>query len=115
MYGIANCDIIKKALKFFEINNIPVEFHDYKKEGASAEKLKDWCGKAGWETIFNKRSTTWKEIMNAYEGIVNNQAEAIQIMQQHTSIIKRPIVELNGDIIVGYDEDSYRKKILLQA
>lgn len=111
MYGISNCDIIKKATKFFNANNIAFEFHDYKKEGVSAEKLKQWCAMAGWETIFNKRSTTWKEIMNAYEGIVNNQAEAIQIMQQHTSIIKRPVIETNGNIIVGYDEPKYKTLI----
>jgi arsenate reductase (glutaredoxin) len=112
MYGIPNCDIIKKAGVWLTKHNIPFELHDYKKQGISAEKLKEWSKLKGWETIFNKRSTTWKEIMNAYEGIVNNQAEAIQIMQQHTSIIKRPVIEVNNEIIVGYDETAYIEKIL---
>lgn len=112
MYGIPNCDIIKKASVWLQKNNIPFELHDYKKQGVSAEKLKEWSRQKGWETIFNKRSTTWKEIMNAYEGIVNNQAEAIQIMQQHTSIIKRPVIEINNEIIVGYDETAYIDKLL---
>jgi arsenate reductase len=111
LYGIANCDLIKKTMKLFNARQVPYQFHDYKKEGISTAHLKTWCGLKGWETIFNKRSTTWKEIMNAYEGIVNNQAEAIQIMQQHTSIIKRPLVEVNGDIIVGYDEAAYQQLI----
>lgn len=112
MYGIPNCDIIKKASVWLKKNDIPFELHDYKKEGISAEKLKAWSKAKGWETIFNKRSTTWKEIMNEYNGNVNNQAEAIQIMQQHTSIIKRPVIEINNEIIVGYDETAYIEKIL---
>lgn len=110
MYGIPNCDSVKKATKWLQQNKIAFEFHDYKKQGISAEKLKDWCKKTGWETIFNKRSSTWKEIMKAYEGIVNNLAEAIQIMQQHTSIIKRPIIEIKEEIIVGFDEALYKEK-----
>ena len=102
-------------MKLLEKNGIPFEFHDYKKEGVSAVKLKAWCALKDWTTIFNKRSTTWKEIMNAYEGVVNNQAEAIQIMQQHNSIIKRPVIEINNDIIVGYDEPAFKKYIFHQA
>lgn len=107
MYGIPNCDIIKKAGVWLTKNNISFELHDYKKQGISEEKLKEWSSKKGWETIFNKRSSTWKEVMNAYQGIVNNQDEAIQLMQQHTSIIKRPVIEINDEIIVGYDEAAY--------
>ena len=112
IYGIPNCDIIKKATSWLKKNNLPFEFHDYKKEGITTTKLKEWSGKAGWESIFNKRSSTWKEVMNAHEGIVNNQAEAIHIMQHHTSIIKRPVIEVNGDIIVGFDENEYIQKLI---
>ena len=112
MYGIPNCDTIKKASTWLTKNNVPFELHDYKKEGISTAKLKTWSKLKGWETIFNKRSTTWKEISKSYKGIVNNQAEAIQIMQQHTSIIKRPVIEVNDEIIVGYDESAYIDKLL---
>ena len=109
MYGIPNCDVIKKALKFFNNHKIPVEFHDYKKEGISDKQLQRWCQVAGWENIFNKRSTTWKEIMQHEK--VESAAEAIPLMLQHTSIIKRPIVEANGKIIVGYNENAYKQLI----
>lgn len=112
MYGIPNCDTIKKAGSWLKKNNIPFELHDYKKQGVTAEKLKAWSKLQGWETIFNKRSTTWKEIMNDYAGQVKNQAEAIKIMQQHTSIIKRPIIEINDEIITGFDETAYIEKLL---
>jgi arsenate reductase-like glutaredoxin family protein len=72
----------------------------------------EWCGLKSWELIFNKRSTTWKEIMASHKGLVNNQAEAVNIMHQHNSIIKRPVIEINGDIIVGFDEKEYLQKIL---
>lgn len=112
MYGIPNCDIIKKAGTWLTKNNIPFELHDYKKAGISAAKLEAWSKLAGWETIFNKRSSTWKEINKATAVIVNNQSEAIKIMQQHTSIIKRPVIEINDEIIVGYNESAYIDKIL---
>lgn len=111
IYGISNCDIIKKAASWFKKNNVPFGFHDYKKEGISAAKLQQWSKEKGWETIFNKRSTTWKEIMHEHNGNVTNAADAIKIMQQHNSIIKRPVVETGYEIIVGYDEAKYIEKI----
>ena len=115
LYGIPNCDTVKKAFNWLNKNNIAFEFHDYKKEGITAAKLKDWCRIAGWETIFNTRSTTWKEVMAAYEGLVNNKAEAIQIMQQHTSIIKRPVIEFNDSVITGFNEKEYIQKLINQS
>ena len=112
VYGIPNCDTVKKATDWLNKQFIPFEFHDYKKEGITASKLKEWCKLKSWEIIFNKRSSTWKEVMAAHEGLVNNQAEAIQIMQHHTSIIKRPVIEINGDLIVGFDENEYIQKII---
>jgi Spx/MgsR family transcriptional regulator len=112
IYGIPHCDTVKKALGWLNKHDIPFEFHDYKKEGISATKLKAWCKIKGWENIFNKRSSTWKEVMGAHEGIVNNQAEALHIMQHHTSIIKRPVIEFNNGIIIGFDEGLYTDQFL---
>lgn len=112
IYGIPNCDTVKKAINWLNKNNINFEFHDYKKEGITTAKLKSWCKLKSWEIIFNNRSSTWKEVMSAHEGLVNNQAEAIHIMQHHTSIIKRPIIELNDELIVGFGEKEYLEKIL---
>lgn len=112
MYGIPNCDTVKKATVWLNKNKITFTFHDYKKEGITAAKLKEWCKLKNWELIFNKRSSTWKQVMTAHDGIVNNQAEAIHIMQHHTSIIKRPVIEFNDEIIVGFDEKEYIQKII---
>ncbi len=111
LYGIANCDIVKKALAWCKKNNREVEFHDYKKEGISKEKLAAWIKQVGLEKIMNKRSTTWRELpVEVQEKIIDNTA-AINLMTVHNSIIKRPVIECKGKLIVGYDEAVYQKEI----
>ncbi len=112
MYGIPNCDVIKKAVSWLQQNNIPFEFYDYKKEGAPAAKLKHWVEKKGWEAIFNKRSTTWKELVAAGTTEVRNSTEAIVLMGANTSIIKRPILESGNEILVGFNENEYIQKLI---
>lgn len=111
LYGIPNCDSTRKAEKWLQAHAITYRLHNYKEQGITSQKLKQWCSKAGWQIIFNKRSSTWKQVMKAYEGLVNNQAEAIQIMQQHHSIIKRPIIEAGEQLIVGFDEKQYQQLV----
>ena len=105
VYGIPNCDITKKAINWLNKNNIAFNFHDYKLQGISKEKLSEWCDKQGWETIFNKRSTTWRELPAAVQQKITNKEEAIKVMLSSNSIIKRPVIEHNGKIIVGYNEE----------
>jgi arsenate reductase len=110
VYGIPNCDTIKKVSNWLNERKIPFEFHDYKQKGISAEKLADWCAQAGWETIFNKRSTTWKELDAATQAKTTTAAAAIKIMQEHNSIIKRPVIERNGKIVaVGFNEKTFQE------
>ncbi len=112
MYGIPNCDVIKKAVSWLQKNNIAFEFHDYKKEGAPAAKLKQWSDGKGWETIFNKRSSTWKELLAGGTPEVKNSREAIALMEANTSIIKRPIIESGNEILVGFNENEYIQKLI---
>ncbi len=109
IYGIPNCDSTKKAITWLNKNNIAFSFHDYKLQGISKEKLREWCDRQGLETIFNKRSTTWRELPEAVQQKVNNPQEAINIMLANNSIIKRPVIEHNGEIIVGFEEDEYKR------
>ena len=90
-------------------NNIAFTFHDYKLQGISNQKLNEWCDKQGWETIFNKRSTTWRELPETEQNKVINQAEAIKIMLTNNSIIKRPIIEHNDKLIIGFKEEEYKR------
>lgn len=111
LYGIPNCDTTKKALNLLKENETDFIFHDYKQEGITKAKLEEWCRKAGWETIFNKRSTTWKELAEAEQKTVFDQASAIKIMVEHNSIIKRPLIEADQNIIVGFKEDEIKRAI----
>ncbi|NCI46952.1 ArsC family reductase [Sediminibacterium soli] len=105
VYGIPNCDIIKKTGKWLEKHQAGFRFHDYRKEGISREKLEAWCKQVGWETLFNKRSTTWKELDPETQQLATNEKAAIDIMSEHATIIKRPVVEKNGKVVaVGFDE-----------
>jgi arsenate reductase (glutaredoxin) len=108
LYGIPNCDTTKKAMAWLTKNNIPFIFHDYKIKGISKNRLEEWFTKAKWELIFNKRSTTWRELPLIIQNKTNNPSAAIDLMMQNNSIIKRPIIEFNGKLIIGFNEAQYK-------
>ena len=109
VYGIPNCDTTKKAMTWMSKKKIDFSFHDYKQMGISKQKLEEWCNKAGWKMIFNKRSTTWRELTEAEQKKVTDQSLAIKIMIQYNSIIKRPIIEKGNDLLVGFNEEQYKR------
>ncbi len=111
VYGIPNCDTTKKAMNWLNKRKIPFSFHDYKTAGAGNAKLEEWIDKAGLETIFNKRSTTWKELSPAQQAQAATTQGAVKLMIAHTSIIKRPIIETGNALLVGYNEDNYTKHL----
>jgi len=111
VYGIPNCDTTKKVLNWLKENKIAFTFHDYKQEGIRKEKLEAWCKKTGWETIFNKRSTTWRELSEAEQKKGINQTAAIEIMMEHNSIIKRPVIEIDEKLITGFNETEITKHL----
>jgi arsenate reductase len=110
VYGIPNCESIKKALDWYKNKNISVEFVDYKKSGISIEKLAGWCKKVGYEVLLNKKSTTWRSLDPAAQQKITSEKAAIQLMHEYTSIIKRPVVEINGNILVGFNETNFSKQ-----
>ena len=102
VYGIPNCDNIKKTIVWLKKNKIPFDFHDYRTAGISKEKLTTWCDLAGWEIVLNKKSTNWRELPEAIQQKTTNQSEAIKRMMENTTIIKRPVIEIGQHIIVGF-------------
>lgn len=112
IYGIPNCDTVKKTFNWLNAHKIDFEFHNYKKDGITAAKLKAWCAIAGWQPLVNKKGTTWKKISPEEQATITTQAAAIKLMQQNTSLIKRPVVEINGTILIGFDEAVYAKQFL---
>lgn len=111
LYGIPNCDTTKKAMALLKKNKTDFSFHDYKEQGISKQKLETWCGRKGWETIFNKRSTTWRELPESEQKKAISQSAAIKLMMQHNSIIKRPIIEIDKDLVVGFNEAEITKQL----
>lgn len=111
LYGIPNCDTTKKAMAWLKKMNIDFSFHDYKQQGISKEKLEEWCNKSSWETIFNKRSTTWRELPEVEQKKAVNQSAAIKLMLQNSSIIKRPVIEVGKNLIVGFNETEIIKQL----
>ncbi len=110
IYGIPNCDTVKKALTWLNAHKIPYVFHDYKKEGITAAKLKNWSAQLGWETVLNKKSTTWRSLDPTVQASITNEKMAIALLTKNTSGIKRPLIE-KGDTVValGFDETLYSK------
>lgn len=107
IYGIPNCDVTKKAMSWLKQHKIETVFHDYKVEGVTKAKLEEWCRKAGWEVLLNKRSTTWRGLPSAEQAAVTNEAAAIRTMLENNSIIKRPVIESGNQLLVGFNETNY--------
>ncbi len=112
VYGIPNCDTIKKTLAWFKQHKINIEFQDYKRSGIGKEKLTGWCKKAGWELLLNKKSTTWRNLSAPAQAKIINQSSAIKLMIENTSIIKRPVIEFRDKIFIGFDEAVFSKYFL---
>lgn len=108
MYGIPNCDSIKKARNWLKDNNVDYEFHNYKKDGVPEKELKKWIKEIGWEVLLNKRGTTWRKLDDAIKDNITKES-AIKIMLDNPSIIKRPVVDDGKNILVGFAEDDYKK------
>lgn len=111
IYGIKNCNTVKKALTWLEENNIPYTFHDFKKEGVSLSKLEAWEQQLGWEPLVNKRGTTWRKLTPEEQHAVVDAASANALMQEKTSIIKRPVLEGPTGVILGFDPAEYETRL----
>lgn len=101
LYGIPNCDTVKKARNWLDANTINYMFHDYKKVGADHAQLKRWCDAKGWETILNRAGTTFKKLPEDAKAELDED-KAIVLMTEQPSMIKRPVVEYAGGILVGF-------------
>jgi len=102
LYGIPNCDTVKKARQWLEARQIAYDFHDYKKQGIDPARLKAWIADQGWEKILNRRGTSFRKLSEAQKTGIDA-AKAATIMAAHTSTIKRPVVEHDGGLLVGFD------------
>ena len=108
MYGIPNCDTIKKARTWLEGHGVEYAFHDYKKAGMDKARLEGWVAQAGWETLLNRAGLTFKKLPDADKENLTEK-KAIALMQAQPSMIKRPVVEKKGKVTVGFKPELYEK------
>jgi arsenate reductase len=109
VYGITNCNTVKKALDWFKANQVIYEFHDFKKLGISSEKLQEWDTKAGYEKFMNKQGLTWKQLDPETKESIKTKDDALKLLQHKTSMIKRPVIEDGGFLFFGFDEAVYQQ------
>ncbi|WP_339805470.1 ArsC family reductase [uncultured Marinobacter sp.] len=111
LYGIKNCDTVKKARKWLDENGVAYTFHDFKKDGLDDTLLTCWEQAIGWDTLLNKRGTTWRKLPDEVRDTISAQT-AHQIMLDNPSIIKRPVVEHGDEVSVGFSANEWAAKYL---
>jgi len=106
VYGISNCDTVKKARRWLELHNVEYRFHDLRQDGISAAQVQAWLAELGWETLVNKRSTTWKELpVTIRESMDDN--SALTAILQHPTLIKRPLLDIGHERHCGFSEKTW--------
>lgn len=112
LYGIPNCDTVKKARAWLSVRNVPYQFHDFKKQGVPEQALDAWIKALGWELLVNTRGTTWRKLDDATRAALNDAPSARALMLTQASIIKRPVVQWpDSQITVGFDETAWALRV----
>ncbi|WP_026052653.1 ArsC family reductase [Gayadomonas joobiniege] len=106
LYGIPNCDTVKKAKKWLTNENISYDFHDFKKQGLEQNKVESWLAQLDWQKLLNKRGLTWRQLDQQTKDAVNEQNVA-KLLVAHPTLIKRPVVEHNDQVSVGFNDAQF--------
>ena len=110
LYGIANCDTVKKARSWLEQHGAEYQFHDFKKHGLEAELAQAWLQQMGWEKLINRSGLTWRGLPDQQKQTIQDNSAALRLMLEKPSVIKRPLLEQDGKLLhAGFDEAIYRK------
>lgn len=108
VYGLSQCDTVKRARQWLQAQGVDFQFVDFKKTPPSAAQISAWTEAAGWEALLNKRGTTWRKLDAAMQARVVDAPSAAAVLAQYPSAIKRPVVEADGQLLVGFDEAAWR-------
>ena len=106
IFGIKNCDTMKKAFAWLDDRGVGYDFHDYKAAGIDLARLKGWAKQVGWETLLNTRGTTWRKLSPTQQANLD-EAKALRLMNENPSLIKRPVLENGKDLLVGFAPERY--------
>ncbi|MBJ6127606.1 ArsC family reductase [Microvirga splendida] len=110
LYGIRNCDTMKKARAWLDARGVTYAFHDYKAEGIDRARLESWAQSVGWETLLNRAGTTFRKLPEADRANLD-EGRALALMLDQPSMIKRPVLDLGGRILVGFKPDQYEAEV----
>lgn len=111
VYGISNCDSVKKARAWLAAHAVAHTFHDFKKQGVPANRLAAWQQAAGWEKLINRQGTTWRKLDPQLQAATVDAASARALMLAQPSVIKRPVVDWGSQITVGFDDKSWSERL----
>ncbi len=112
LYGIPNCDTVKKARAWLTAQGAEHQFHDFKKQGVPRDHLDRWLAAAGWQKVLNRQGTTWRRLDTAAQAAVHDAASAAELLVQQPSAIKRPVVEWpDGGVTVGFSADDWQQRL----
>ena len=107
LYGIPNCDTVKKARTWLLDNGIDFTFHDFKKQGLTPELVRGWLNDLDWETLVNRKGTTWRNLPDERKASITDADSALALMLEHPSVIKRPVLQGAGPVSVGFSPDAF--------
>ena len=110
VFGIKNCDTMKKAFAWLEANGVAYEFVDYKKAGVAEANLPDWESRAGWEKLLNTRGLMWRKLSEEERSAVDRE-KALKLMAQYPALIKRPVLDTGNRLIVGFTPETYAEQV----
>lgn len=108
LYGISNCNTVKKAKDWLETNHLEYQFHDYRKQGLSSDLLEYLEASLGWKTLLNKQSTSWRKLSDDQKSDITKKT-ALQYMLDTPTLIKRPVLDTNEKMIIGFKVENYQK------
>lgn len=113
LYGIPNCDTVKKARAWLGEQGLDYQFHDFKKQGVPADRVPAWMAAVGWDKLLNRQGTSWRRLDPAVQARVSDAASAAVLVQEHPSVIKRPLVEWSGTptgrVTVGFKAEAWNE------
>lgn len=107
LYGISNCDTVRKARKWLESNGIEYQFHDFRKDGLTAASVEQWCAALGADKVLNKRGTTWRQLPAEQQAAAADPAQLVALLTAQPTLIKRPLLARDGSFAVGFSTAQY--------
>jgi arsenate reductase (glutaredoxin) len=109
VFGIENCDQVRKAKSWLNRHELAFQFHDYRKHGITEALLQAWLRHVPWDALLNKRGTTWRQLPESRRNLITDQGSAIDLLLENPTLIKRPILVQGDDVLVGFSEAVYEK------